>query len=203
MKFEKGHTPWNKGKKFSAEACKKMSLAKKKSLCQINNNLGHEMWRQKVGYIVKVCKKDYPNCTDYNYNKHLKCTNKDFIYIRRSLKNWIDAGNEIPPKGSVLYHLDGNLRNDDVKNLCVVSRAVMAIMSTKNRHTNFCRVNTSNILLSSLESKIMEGITKEEKRMIANERAKKWYQEHKHEIANRRFKYRLELKFKNEKTNKK
>lgn len=162
---------------------KNQSLARKMFLATKNNNLGHEKWRDSIGgFIVKVRAKDYPNCTDLNPLRSNKRTNREFAYIRRSYKNWIDAGNELPPKGSVLYHLDGNPRNDNVNNLCIVSRAVMATMSIKNRHTKFTEANKSNILLTKLEHKTTEWLTVEDRRLMACERAREWYKNNKEKI---------------------
>lgn len=165
---------------------KNQSLARKRYLATKNNNLGYEKWKDSIGgFIVKVRAKDYPNCTDLNPLKANKRTNREFAYIRRSHKNWVDAGNKLPPKGSVLYHLDGDPKNDNVSNLCVVSRAVMATMSRKSRHTKFTEANKSNILLTKLEQKINEGLTAEDKRLIACDRAREWYKNNKEKIKQR------------------
>lgn len=169
-------------------------LARRRYLESINNNLGHEMWKKKYNcFIVKVRAKDYPNCTDLTPNKK-KC-NKEFSYIKRSYKNWVDAGKELPPKGSVLYHLDNNPKNDDVENLCIVPRSVMVTMSKKKRHVKFIKANKSNILLTSLEHKINENLTVEEKKQIARERANKWYKDLKNDpIKYEKYKERVRVR---------
>ena len=162
---------------------KKQSFARKKYLDTKNNNLGYEYFKDSIGgYIVKVRARDYPTLKDLNPNRANKKNNSDFAYVRRSHKNWIDAGNELPPKGSVLYHLDGNPENDEVKNLCVVSRKILVTMCKKRRNTKFAEVNKSNLLLTGLEQKINASMTKEEKRKAASERSRDWYKKHKNDI---------------------
>lgn len=137
---------------MSAEHRRNIAESKKKYAAV--HWLGHEIYRRKMGWCVRVFSKDYPQLNDCSGNKRLKGYNHDFKYVRRSYKNWIDAGKEIPAKNEVLFHIDGDSNNDKVENLKVVSRSIMATMSKKHRFFKSKEVNCSNLLLTELENKI-------------------------------------------------
>lgn len=131
---------------------KNIVASRNRYLNSINNNLGYE-YKDCYGiYYVKVLSADYP--TLHNFDKNGKKANKQFKYILRSWKNWIDAGNPIPAKNEVLFHLDGDNANDDITNLKLVSRSVMATMAKKKRYTKNKKINNTNLILTELEQKI-------------------------------------------------
>lgn len=153
------------------EKNRKAQRIRLKAYNERNPALGNRIIKKDSIY-VKVLAKCYPKIKGKDFGKYgLK--NKKFKYILESHKVWYDAGNKLPKKGEVLYHLDGNYKNNDVHNLQVISRGVLSVLSKKKRHTDNKDTSNSNILLTKLELKINQklkriGIDKKRKNTIIN-----------------------------------
>ena len=141
-----------KGEKMSIEV--RRIIAKRQTEWAAKNLLGHECYRKKTGWCVRVRAADYPDCTDCSGNKHLAGYNNEYKYIRRSYKNWLDAGNKMPDKDEVLFHIDGNWDNDTVENLMPVKKRLLATMSKKRRYTKNKDANLSYLKICEVEQKI-------------------------------------------------
>jgi len=100
-RFEKGQVPWNKNFK-GIHLSPKSEF--KKGITTLEN---HPSWNGGIQNMKKDC-------------VHLSTgTNKR---VRRPRKVYEDHHGKIP-KGHVIYHLDGDKNNDDIKNLTAISRS--------------------------------------------------------------------------------
>ena len=102
--FYKGHTPWNKGQKLSNEHIAKLTAVYKKG------NSPHN--QLPIGSIRNI----------YNYIE-IKYANHKWMSLARY--NWQQVHGEIP-KNMCVFKLDGDRLNDDISNLCLVTRQDLA-----------------------------------------------------------------------------
>ena len=102
--FHKGHTPWNKGQKLSNEHIAKLTAVYKKG------NSPHN--QLPIGSIR--------NIDGYN---EIKYANHKWVSLSRY--NWEQVHGEIP-KNMCVFKLDGDRLNDDISNLCLVTRQDLA-----------------------------------------------------------------------------
>ena len=110
--YKKGHESWNKGKKISDEHRQKLIDSSFKK-----GNIAHNV--KPIGATR--------NINGYN---EIKVTYAKWMAVSRY--NWMQVHGEIP-KNSVIFHIDGNQLNDQLDNLCLITRGQMA---TINRHYN-------------------------------------------------------------------
>ena len=108
--FHKGHTPWNKGQKLSNEHIAKLTAVYKKG------NLPHN--NLPIGSIR--------NIDGYN---EIKYANHKWMAVSRY--NWQQVHGEIP-KDMCVFKLDGDRLNDDISNLCLVTRKDLAQLNRKH-----------------------------------------------------------------------
>jgi hypothetical protein len=107
--FIKGHKPWNKGQKLSNEHIVKLTGVYKKG------NLPHN--NLPIGSIRNID----------GYNK-IKYANHKWMSLARY--NWEQVHGEIP-KNMCVFKLDGDRYNDDISNLCLVTRKDLAQLNRK------------------------------------------------------------------------
>ena len=105
--FHEGHTPWNKGKTLSAQHKAKLTGVFKKG------NVPHN--ELPIGSIRDI------NC----YNE-IKYANHKWMSLSRY--NWEQVHGLIP-KDMCVFKLDGNKYNDDISNLCLVTRRDLAVLN--------------------------------------------------------------------------
>ena len=108
--FIKGHTPWNKGQKLSNEHVAKLTGTYKKGNLP-HNNLPIGITRNIDGY------------------NEIKYANHKWMSLARY--NWQQVHGEIP-KDMCVFKLDGDRLNDDINNLCLVTRKDLAQLNRKH-----------------------------------------------------------------------
>ena len=102
--FYKGHNPWNKGQKLSPEHRAKLTALFEK---------GHAPHNEKpIGSIRNI-----------NGYTEIKYANHKWMSLARY--NWQQVHGEIP-KNMCVFKLDGDRLNDDISNLCLVTRKDLA-----------------------------------------------------------------------------
>tara|TARA_R110000868_G_scaffold395285_1_gene666908 strand:+ start:2053 stop:2685 length:633 start_codon:yes stop_codon:yes gene_type:complete len=109
--FIKGYTPWNKGQKLSKEHIAKLTGTYKKGNLP-HNNLPIGSTRNIDGY------------------NEIKYANHKWMSLARY--NWQQVHGEIP-KNMCVFKLDGDRLNDNISNLCLVTRKDLAQL---NRNHN-------------------------------------------------------------------
>lgn len=115
--FEKGHKTWNKGMKglINGEGCKKTWFSSKQMLEKAKKSIGKPRF-QKDTYVCLtddfVYKKNKRNGKIYKHHKQMGYARWLF------LQQGIDI-----PKGYVVYHKDGDIENNNIGNLEIISRS--------------------------------------------------------------------------------
>ena len=149
------------GKKICSDECKKIyykqrvAKLRKCLLEKSEKNLNHERYQTKTGVIVKVRATDYPLLKDYQKQAKGK-NNPNYKYVLKSHKVWFDAGNGVVPEKHILMHLDGNDKNNDIKNLRLVNRKILYHFNRTHRMNKNPDITRANITLTELQKKIME-----------------------------------------------
>lgn len=141
-RFEKGHTPANKGKKMNPEAYKKCSatMFKKGHVPQNHRPVGSERVG-KDGYLeIKVAE---PKLWK---PKHVK------IY---------EEHHGPVPKGHKVIFLDRNKRNFDIENLALVTNAQMARLNQNHRISEFPEITKAGIVLEKYKETVRNKIKKD------------------------------------------
>ena len=106
--FKKGHPSWNKGRKVEGEWLEKMKLTSFQK-----GNVPYNL--KEIGHIR--------NYKGYN---EIKIGHKKWISCARH--TWMQAHGDIP-QGYVVFRIDGNCRNDNLENLCLVKRSDLAVQN--------------------------------------------------------------------------
>ena len=119
--FKKGMVPWNKGKR-GYMGVNRTSFTKE----TVNRSPAGTPFATKDGYIcgsnIFVLKKDPRSPKFYMCRKRIPYSH--WVLERAGIK---------VPVGYVVYHIDGNKFNDDIRNLEVISRAELANRNRRPR----------------------------------------------------------------------
>jgi len=107
--FYKGHTPWNKGQKLSNEHIEKITSTYKKG------NLPHN---------------ELPIGSIRNINKYFEIKYANHKWMSLARYNWQQVHGEIP-KNMCVFKLDGDAYNNNISNLCLVTRKDLAQLNRK------------------------------------------------------------------------
>jgi hypothetical protein len=129
--FKKGHVPWCKGKKMSPEHIAKLTGVFKKGQ-QPHNTLP-------IGSIRNI----------NNYNE-IKYANHKWMALARY--NWEQVHGPVPGDMCV-FKLDGDKYNDDISNLCLVSRKDLAMLN-RNHAKLTPELKEVQILINQIKQKI-------------------------------------------------
>jgi hypothetical protein len=113
--FTKGCTPWNKGKRGYMGA-NVTSFTKEQIDAIGKESEGKPKWNSRDGYICLTSERKPVVCA--RTKKTYMCR-KRIPYGRYVLEQ---AGIEVP-KGSIVYHRDGNVENNNIENLEILTRA--------------------------------------------------------------------------------
>ena len=114
-KYTKGHKTWNKGRhKPTSEKCAKTYFTRERIM---NNTQYYVPKLGKDQLVVSDPTEPRRPCKNKNNNKVYQNVRR-IPYARYVLKQ---AGIEVP-KGYIVYHIDGNMYNNDIGNLEVISR---------------------------------------------------------------------------------
>jgi hypothetical protein len=129
--FKKGHVPWCKGKKMSPEHIAKLTGVFKKGQ-QPHNTLP-------IGSIRNI----------NNYNE-IKYANHKWMALARY--NWEQVHGPVP-KDMCVFKLDQNKYNDDISNLCLVSRKDLAMLN-RNHSKLTPELKEVQILINQIKQKV-------------------------------------------------
>ena len=129
--FKKGHVPWCKGKKMSSEHIAKLTGVFKKGQ-QPHNTLP-------IGSIRNI----------NNYNE-IKYANHKWMALARY--NWEQVHGPVP-KDMCVFKLDQNKYNDDISNLCLVSRKDLAMLN-RNHAKLTPELKEVQILINQIKQKV-------------------------------------------------
>ena len=114
-KFQKGQNPWNKGLTGYMGA-NETSFTREKILDKTQGIEGKPRFNGKDGLYCTVSER-----------KPTKDSRRDKVYMHRkriSYPKYVLEQNGIEvPKGCVVYHKDGDIYNNDLENLEVITRA--------------------------------------------------------------------------------
>jgi len=129
--FKKGHVPWCKGQKLSSEHIAKLTGVFKKGQ-QPHNTLP-------IGSIRNI----------NNYNE-IKYANHKWMALARY--NWEQVHGPVP-KDMCVFKLDQNKYNDDISNLCLVSRKDLAMLN-RNHAKLSPELKEVQILINQIKQKV-------------------------------------------------
>ena len=129
--FKKGHVPWCKGQKLSTEHIVKLTGVFKKG--QIPHNT------LPIGSIRNI----------NNYNE-IKYANHKWISLARY--NWEQVHGPVPGDMCV-FKIDQNKYNDDISNLCLVSRKDLAKLN-RNHARLTPELKEVQILINQIKQKV-------------------------------------------------
>jgi hypothetical protein len=129
--FKKGHVPWCKGQKLSSEHIAKLTGVFKKGQ-QPHNTLP-------IGSIRNI----------NNYNE-IKYANHKWMALARY--NWEQVHGPVPGDMCV-FKLDGDKYNDDISNLCLVSRKDLAMLN-RNHAKLTPELKEVQILINHIKQKV-------------------------------------------------
>lgn len=135
-RFEKGMTPHNKGKKMSPEVYEKIKPTLFKKGQTINNRPVGSERIDKDGYaVVKVAE---PNKWKL---KHIAI--------------WESYNGPVPKNHCVIF-LDGDIRNFNIDNLALITRAENLYLNRQKLRFNSKELTESAVNIAKLNSKILE-----------------------------------------------
>jgi hypothetical protein len=129
--FKKGHVPWCKGKKMSPEHIAKLTGVFKKGQ-QPHNTLP-------IGSIRNI----------NNYNE-IKYANHKWMALARY--NWEQVHGPVP-KDMCVFKLNQDKYNDDISNLCLVSRKDLAMLN-RNHAKLTPELKEVQILINQIKQKV-------------------------------------------------
>ncbi|MBO5857431.1 MAG: HNH endonuclease [Clostridia bacterium] len=116
--FKKGNIPWNKGKRGYMGANRTSFTSKR---------VEQERTKYKLGEAQKPDKRDgWLSCRVEERVAHKDSRTGKIYYHRKRIsycRNLLKSMGIDVPKGYVVYHKDGNISNNDIGNLEVISRA--------------------------------------------------------------------------------
>lgn len=141
--FQKGHTPWNKGKPMSDETKEKVLRTgfKKGHIPARTKPIGTERL-SKDGYVeIKVS--DIPNVS--------RCVNW------RPKQLWIYEQHynvKVDTRKEMVIFLDGDKRNFDIENLMLISRAENRIMNNGKNEYTFVKGNAEQTKMNVLQTRL-------------------------------------------------
>lgn len=123
--FMKGHKTWNKGMKglITGEGCKKTWYTSEQMLERAKKSIGKP----------RFSKDTYTCLTEELIEKRNTKNNKVYKHHKRmGYARWLllQQGIDIP-KGYIVYHKDGDIANNDIGNLEIISRAELLKRNTK------------------------------------------------------------------------
>ena len=129
--FKKGHVPWCKGQKLSSEHIAKLTGVFKKGQTPHNT--------LPIGSIRNI----------NNYNE-IKYANHKWMAVARY--NWEQVHGPVPGNMCV-FKLDGDKYNDDINNLCLVSRKDLAKLN-RNHAKLSPELKEVQILINQIKQKV-------------------------------------------------
>ena len=129
--FKKGHVPWCKGQKLSTEHISKLTGVFKKG------NVPHNM--REIGSTRFI--------NDYT---EIKIRYHKWISLARY--NWEQVHGPVP-KEMVVFKIDGDKYNDDIDNLCLVSRKDLAKLN-RNHAQLSPELKEVQILINQIKQKV-------------------------------------------------
>ena len=135
-KFKKGMTPHNKGKKMTKEMYDKL----RPTMFQKGHNFNaRPVGSERIdvdGYIrVKVAQ---PN-----------------KWVLKHVSVWESYKGEVP-KGKLVIFLDGNMRNFDINNLALISKAENLYLNTRKLRFDDRELTATAVNVAKINSKIIE-----------------------------------------------
>lgn len=144
-RFEKGHTPWNKGTKGQGLTGPNKYSFKKGSVPRNIKPLWSERIDRKDGYILmKVPEKD-PH------------TGHKTRYKAKHIWNWEQVNGPVP-KGHKIFFIDGDKMNCNPDNLICVSNAECLQLNIHGFTKAPAKLKSSILMLSKVEVKTFERI---------------------------------------------
>jgi hypothetical protein len=128
-KFQKGHIPFNKGKKLEVYLPEKTIEKIKLTQFKKGERAGEKNNTWKGG---------------------IQHNTKDVIYlydgvgerIRRPKKIYEEVNGPVP-KGWIIYHVDGQMHNDCIDNLIAIPRAVLMKINAGRLNRNYHEINSA------------------------------------------------------------
>ena len=121
--FVKGQIPWNKGK-FGYMSANKTSFTKE----QAESNCKHSFGEAYMGKDQLICRIIETKPTK-SYNGKVYQHHKRISYAKYLMEQTLGRA---LAKNEVVYHIDGDFRNNDLSNLEVITRAELL----KRNHIN-------------------------------------------------------------------
>jgi len=176
--FRRGRTSWNKGTKGLTKA---NSGSFKKGSIPKNYMGGYKVCKD--GIYVRVGKKNY-----YYKDKYGKKT-KVGKYESLARKKWRDSFGEIP-KGLIIFHKDGDVYNNELENLKLISRGELLKNNTKT-YNKICVICGLEFIAKQKRHKTCNAICREEYAKILN---KDWVEKNKEKIKIYKRNHKLKMK---------